>query len=595
MPPTRELRPASVSLLLYAVTLLVGPLVRASVMPTLRPWVVLAALVPGALLGGLLGERRWLLRGIVVLGVGVVVALSEGALLGAWCGLSLAVADWGVRRWRPVPLGHRPAGRAAIVVALIAVVAAWRGADTAAGVTAVVVMAVAGLVLAIGLLAGAALDRWIDSVVGVSTRALGVVVFSMLAIPVVVVPWLIRRLARMDELDAPHRPGSAWARRATRSVRPEHPWSAEVLVDRPAWAPRARVVALWLVIGVVVGAMLWPRVTEPTPLAAADGASWWEEPSSTPPAYAGAAWYPEYREDIEWVMNQDAAFRPLHPVRVADVATRHVNVVGGVRTTWSPPCRDCDRLLVWVYGGSTIFGIGQRDEHTIPSELARAAWDDGIALEVVNRGTPGDLLWDEVQRAAWDLAVGPPPDLVVFYDGANELWAARTMNDRGVPDGSGPFDPLLEQFWDGVLDARGGDVPDAPPDGRLVPTSTVAPREPSEIGELAARRYGLARRASEATVGSIPTHWFWQPTTASRPEVDGEPQHGDGGRNARATSDAARRGLPDVVVDLSDVLDGLTEPLFSDDVHHNEVAARVIAGAIFDTIRSDLQRLQVGR
>ncbi len=595
MPPSRDARPAWAGLLLYLVTLLVGPLVRASVMPTLRPWVVLAASVAGALVGGVLGERRWLLRGMVVVAVGVVVALSEGALLGAWSGLSLAVADWGVRGWRPVPLGHRPARRAAIVVALIAVVAAWRGADTAAGIAVLVVLAVAPLVLAIGLLAGDVLDRAIDSFVTALTKALGVIAFSVLAIPVIVVPWLVRRLAAMDELDAPHRPGSAWTRRAAHLVRPQHPWSAEALVDRPAWAPRARVVTIWLVIGAVAAALLWPRMTDTTSLAASDGASWWEEPSSTPPAYAGEAWYPEYREDIEWVMNQDAAFRPIHPLRVADVSTRHVNVAGGVRATWSAPCRDCHRLVVWVYGGSTIFGIGQRDEHTIPSELARAAWGEGIALDVVNRGTPGDLLWDEAQRAQWDLLVGPPPDLVVFYDGANELWAARTMNDHGVPDGYGPFDPLLEQFWDGVVDARGDDVPDAPPGGRLVPTSTVAPRTPAEVGELAARRYELARRASESTVGSIPTHWFWQPTTASRPEVDGEPQHDDGGRNARATSQAARRTLPDGVVDLSDVLDGIREPLFSDDVHHNEVAARVVAGAIFDTIRADLERLQVGR
>jgi lysophospholipase L1-like esterase len=320
------------------------------------------------------------------------------------------------------------------------------------------------------------------------------------------------------------------------------------------------------------------------------GGNWWQEPDQIPAAFADAPWYPAYRQDIEWITNQAVAFRPIHRDRVADVRTRTVNVVDGVRRTWRPPQCSCRRRTVWMYGGSTTFGLGQRDDHTIASELARIAWRDGIALDVVNRGVPGDLHWQEATRFAWDLQSGPTPDLVLFYDGVNEIWATGELLSAGRGDIDRPAEPLIDQVWKGVLDNTDSNPPPAPP-GAGVPTSSSLPVPgPAEIGRTAVERYGRSLGMSRDLVeaNGLVAHWFWQPSRLSRPPVEGEPTNGDGEARARATTEAAEAAIPAGVHDLTDVFDAFPGPLFSDDVHHNEVGARLVAEAIYQRIRADL-------
>ena len=53
---------------------------------------------------------------------------------------------------------------------------------------------------------------------------------------------------------------------------------------------------------------------------------------------------------------------------------RYVNVEHGVRRSYEPPAGGSGRpRQVYFFGGSAMFGLFQRDEHTIPSEFARLA------------------------------------------------------------------------------------------------------------------------------------------------------------------------------------------------------------------------------
>ena len=71
-----------------------------------------------------------------------------------------------------------------------------------------------------------------------------------------------------------------------------------------------------------------------------------------------------------------------------------------------------------------MFGFGQRDEHTIPSEIARLAEADGIRIRSVNFGVESYNGYQETMAFADALAKDDPPDLVVFYDGVNEMSTA---------------------------------------------------------------------------------------------------------------------------------------------------------------------------
>lgn len=118
--------------------------------------------------------------------------------------------------------------------------------------------------------------------------------------------------------------------------------------------------------------------------------------------------------------------------------------------------------------------------------------------------------------------------------------------------------------------------------------------ESEEMAATIVQRYDRSRQMSRATAEQhgIPIRYIWQPTRVSRPLVDEEP-HGDaqGENYLRLAQQLIRFNLPDDVIDVSDALDGTRKPLFSDDVHHNEYGAQLVAKAIYANIESDLQRI----
>ena len=105
------------------------------------------------------------------------------------------------------------------------------------------------------------------------------------------------------------------------------------------------------------------------------------------------------------------------------------------RTGSGPPSIRTRRWVepfdMWFFGGSAAFGAGRRDAHTIPSELVRQAGAEAVALEVHNLAVPATVNWQAAMlllRGWWE----DPPDLVVFYDGANDLALQDVLTGRGM-------------------------------------------------------------------------------------------------------------------------------------------------------------------
>jgi lysophospholipase L1-like esterase len=277
-------------------------------------------------------------------------------------------------------------------------------------------------------------------------------------------------------------------------------------------------------------------------------------------------------------------------VRIKDVSTRHVNVHAGRRDTWKPPaCGDCERLRVWVYGGSTTFGLGQRDEHTIPSVLARAAWEDGVVLDVENRGVGGDTHWEAAQRFAWDVTRDLAPDMVVFYDGTNEIMATRFSVDPATAPSVIPA-----ELWQEYLEQVGEDV-DTPP-GAVATGDDPPPSTAEEVGHVVAQRYERSRTLSRAIAersGAQPV-WVWQPA-AERHVPSGEDVAVEGRDWALRRLDAAQELLGDDVVDLSTVFDDFDAVLFYDQIHTNEVGAELVGRELYSRVRPQIRALAGGQ
>jgi lysophospholipase L1-like esterase len=249
-----------------------------------------------------------------------------------------------------------------------------------------------------------------------------------------------------------------------------------------------------------------------------------------------------------------------------------------------------------MYGGSTTFGLGQRDDHTIASELARRAWASGIALDIDNRGVVGDTHWEEAERLAWDVATLGPPDLVVFLDGINEMQASTRLKGETRQ----PVGLVKEDFWANYLataqgmgmDGRWAPTPasEGGPPGASVPaTIPLAAESAEDLGRLIARRFELARHISSdvGRANDVPIVWFWQPSIDSRPPMSGEPV-ADGREWASQRYRAAADAIGTDVHDISGALDAVDEPLYWDSYHTNEKGAQLTAEAMFDDLRRQL-------
>lgn len=308
-----------------------------------------------------------------------------------------------------------------------------------------------------------------------------------------------------------------------------------------------------------------------------------------------AAAYVGQPELHEMLREQAEAWLTVHFVpnldfELGDYDGQVVNQRDGRRESSSPEGDDPAARIVWFFGGSTMYGIGQRDAHTIPSVFARTAAEAGIPVEVENFGVPAYMTYQQALALEQALREGPPPDLVVFYGGFNDTFSGMLRplvpGAPGIPaHGFGvDIDALLDDEVAEVI----GAVPANRSDQAVLPST-----EERYEGVLTQYQRGSALARDLLEPRGIPLVELWQPTVFSRDAVVAGEQTSmqiigwdDFQTRQWASVDQDLRDrLPDGVVDLGDVFDDTTEPVYTDQVHTNEVGAAIVAEAIFDIVR----------
>lgn len=319
------------------------------------------------------------------------------------------------------------------------------------------------------------------------------------------------------------------------------------------------------------------------------------------PALADAGWIDEASREFAEAAAEGATYTPYVAASSLDYEGRYVNIEDRQRRSYRPevpPGRD--PVVVWFFGGSTMFGFSaQRDQHTIPSEVARVAETDGVLVEAHNYGSPGFVSFQEAVLCAQLLLAGERPDLIVFYDGINDLAVQVQAAFAGTGHLGEPSDlsaVTMRRLLAGELTGT-----DALPVPLTPPVSPGRPPRAEAVVEGTLRVYRESIELVDALAerDGVPVVRFWQPTIYTKqPLVEGErellePLHLDPFRfDALAAITAElRRRLPPGVVDLSTALDDQDEPILSDQVHTNELGAHLIAEAMYRTIGDQLQGL----
>jgi lysophospholipase L1-like esterase len=475
-------------------------------------------------------------------------------------------------------------------------------------------------------------------------RLIGLVLLSVVNLfvftPVAFFMWLFRydALAPGVRRDA----SSFWLGHSGRSL-PKRQFADERTLFAPVGAtraPRRPVLRIATVVGVVVLILLadlgagwvYDEVSSETHGTAAVADSTFD-PSSQP-ALRDSPWAAEVlaeQADIPSVVD------PFLGYRFTNKTSTYTNLVDGVRTSYQSQAPG-KKVSVWFFGASALFGDGQRDDHTIPSEFSRLAEADGIPLEVRNYGRPGVAMWQELELFQQLVASGQKPDLVVFYDGFNDLaWQMnldltpeptnaydRTRNQatnagaNGVDattqtsgstssDSGTSWGDVVDAYWDQsashhVYDAlhdliAGSDKPNvqfAKGVDQSLPAQT-----PAQITEAARNAISIQSRAATlatAVAGSVgaDASFFYQPDVFTKKLLPDEEKYRalDTYEPARwdpATAQAREllKGTP--YVDVGDALDSATTPVMWDFVHTNEEGARLAAAALYSRLLPQLR------
>lgn len=106
----------------------------------------------------------------------------------------------------------------------------------------------------------------------------------------------------------------------------------------------------------------------------------------------------------------------------------------GLRHTWQPPAGQGEQppVRIFAFGGSALWGVGNRDDETIPSILAHQLYDQGVRAEVINFGQLGHVSSQELISLTNELRQGNVPKLVLFLDGYNDLCSSYLNERAGV-------------------------------------------------------------------------------------------------------------------------------------------------------------------
>jgi len=280
---------------------------------------------------------------------------------------------------------------------------------------------------------------------------------------------------------------------------------------------------------------------------------------------------------------------PVTRTSVPDFAGRTTNVEDGRRLTVTSGCSGCPSARLWLVGGSAAFGLGQRDDFTITSELVRAAERDGINLEVVNLSAPGWTGWQEAAAVGRRLDGLAPSDVIVVYDGFNDVLgtllgsAARGgVEDDGRPVVAVEDVAALTERWRPLSSA--GDP--------VVVGRDVAVRHRRAQEELLAAAKGVGaevRYVVQPDALASPVQ-----RSAAEQEVDARLAAEFDYLDA-VLEESAREMERAGALNLRHAFDGVQQVVFGDLVHSNERGAALAAQAVYPQLRPLLRASAGGR
>lgn len=418
------------------------PVLRVRTNPSLSGATALLLVAVGvAAVAALTLVRRWPWGWAALVAVGLAGAISAHPSVGSAAAVVVVAAAlvghavW--VRWDPWPGHPERVGAVAILavpVALLAMIEWRRHGST------LVTLGLLGVALVVVELT-VRVPRAVDAEAGLRRgvlaigHAIGAFVIALVVVPLLYLPAFLFRPVSWSRDRRRARAGTTWRVRTRGVIAARRDQRTPFASAERADLRAQRVLAMGLAVVLVGAIVVYRHEADPTTLrqptdpysgkpvgppsdkAALTGPE--EIAWSATDAGRGSSWVDQGQRDAK---EMTYSTNPVGGFLLDDLKTPSINVVHHTRRTLAVGACRCTPVSVWVSGGSAAWGAGQRDDHTIASDLVRLSAKSSAPLEVTNVAQPGWTLWQEYQGVLARLSrASAPPDAVVFYTGFNDL------------------------------------------------------------------------------------------------------------------------------------------------------------------------------
>lgn len=273
----------------------------------------------------------------------------------------------------------------------------------------------------------------------------------------------------------------------------------------------------------------------------------------------------------------------------------YINVDQSGRRYTPSYLEDPEAPSIYFFGGSTLWGLGARDAYAIPAQVGQLLAERDYPAHVESYAQTGYVSWQDLLLFQAQLALDNAPNLAVFYQGFNDVYAAYLQGGAGLTlrENLRVNDVELGRLLRSgqpVLRPFDADISDY--DWSLVTRGTAAPRAIAE-------RWLANRRLIRAAAGEhgVRVLFVWQPALfAKAARTDGEQQIIDDiERQEPGFIDLYREVVrivreelaSDSTADtmfLTGAFGDVREGVFFDRVHITEIGNLVVAESLVDPI-----------
>lgn len=141
---------------------------------------------------------------------------------------------------------------------------------------------------------------------------------------------------------------------------------------------------------------------------------------------------PRSREFWAEQSTMQARWLPYSYWTIAPIAGSYINVDQSGRRYTPVYTNDPAAPSIHFFGGSAMWGLGARDAYTIPAQAGRLLAEKDLPAQVHSYAQTGYVSWQDLLLFQAQLALDNAPDLAVFYQGFNDVYAAYLQGGAGL-------------------------------------------------------------------------------------------------------------------------------------------------------------------